>query len=247
MYLSDMHTHSIASGHGTRSTINDMARSASEKGLRLLGITDHGPATVDAGTSSYFRSLAFSPRERFGVELLFGVELNIMDTEGHVDLEEELISRLDYAIVSMHWHNFPSRSKEENTLAFLNAMQHPRVRILGHADNTNYPVDYRRLAEECLKTSTIFEINEASLAPYGYRGDTRNNCREILSCCRSLGLPILLSSDSHGPSHVGDFTYASRFVNEQLFPKELILNNHIPALKRFLLEGKLPETSKCKG
>ena len=66
MYLSDMHTHSIASGHGTSCTISDMAKAASKKGLRLLGITDHGPATLAAGTPSYFRSLTFSPRKRFG-------------------------------------------------------------------------------------------------------------------------------------------------------------------------------------
>lgn len=46
MYLSDIHTHSIASGHGTTCTISDMAKAASQKGLKLLGITDHGPATL---------------------------------------------------------------------------------------------------------------------------------------------------------------------------------------------------------
>ena len=40
MYLSDIHTHSIASGHGTTCTISDMAKAASRKGLKLLGITD---------------------------------------------------------------------------------------------------------------------------------------------------------------------------------------------------------------
>ena len=39
MYLSDMHTHSIASGHGTSCTISEMAKAASRKGLKLLGIT----------------------------------------------------------------------------------------------------------------------------------------------------------------------------------------------------------------
>ena len=65
MYLSDMHTHSIASGHGTECTITNMARAAAEKGLRLLGITDHGPGTLAAGTSSYFRSLTYSPKKTF--------------------------------------------------------------------------------------------------------------------------------------------------------------------------------------
>ena len=35
MYLSDIHTHSIASGHGTTCTISDMAKAASQKGLKL--------------------------------------------------------------------------------------------------------------------------------------------------------------------------------------------------------------------
>ena len=105
MYLSDIHTHSIASGHGTSCTISDMAKAASKKGLKLLGITDHGPGTLAAGTSSYFRSLTYAPKKRFGIELLFGAELNILDMEGHLDLNDELLSELDYALASMHAQN----------------------------------------------------------------------------------------------------------------------------------------------
>ncbi len=86
MYLSDMHTHSIASGHGTSCTISHMAKAAAQKGLKLLGITDHGPATLGAGTPSYFRSLTFSPKKRFGIDLLYGAELNILDSNGTLDL-----------------------------------------------------------------------------------------------------------------------------------------------------------------
>ena len=69
MYLSDIHTHSIASGHGTNCTISDMAKEAGRKGLKLLGISDHGPGTLASGTSSYFRSLPFCPRKRFNVDI----------------------------------------------------------------------------------------------------------------------------------------------------------------------------------
>ena len=127
MYLSDMHTHSIASGHGTYCTISEMAKTASRKGLKLLGITDHGPATLAAGTPSYFRSLTFSPRKRFGLEMFYGIELNILDKEGHTDLEEELLSRLDYAIASIHSQNYKNASCEENTEAYINAMKNPHV------------------------------------------------------------------------------------------------------------------------
>lgn len=234
MYLSDMHTHSIASGHGTSCTISDMAKAASKKGLKLLGITDHGPATLCAGTPSYFRSLTFSPKKRFGVELLFGVELNILDSKGKLDLDDQLLEGLDYAIASMHAQNYRPGTCEENTAAFLHAMKHPAVKILGHCDNPQYPVNYDAIIRSAGENGVVPEINEASLAPYSYRGDTRENSLEILRCCLRYQVPLLLSSDSHGTEHIGDFTCASDFVHSAMFPESLILNNQLPRLKVFL-------------
>mgnify|MGYP002539691655 CR=1 FL=1 len=170
MYLSDMHTHSIASGHGTSCTISDMAKSASRKGLKLLGITDHGPATLAAGTASYFRSLTYSPRKRFNVELLYGIELNILDVNGKVDLEQELLEKLDYSIAGMHAQNFHPASKEENTKAFLNVMKNSMVKILGYENreinslyltSTTWVVILSILFSLLLSTWTIYGI-------YGY-------------------------------------------------------------------------------
>lgn len=235
MYLSDLHTHSIASGHGASCTITDMAKEASRKGLKLLGITDHGPATLAAGTPSYFRSLTYAPRQRFGVELLYGVELNILDVMGNVDLESGLLSRMDYAVASMHSQNYTSGSEKENTRAYLNAMANPAVKFLGHCDDPHFPADYEKLAFFAGELDVVFEINEASLAPGGYRGDTRENCRHILDACRKYRVPVLLSSDSHGTEHIGDFTHAAQFVHCAMFPEELILNNQLPRLKAFLM------------
>ena len=43
MYLSDVHTHSIASGHGTTCTVSDMAKAAAKKGLKAS--RHHRPRT----------------------------------------------------------------------------------------------------------------------------------------------------------------------------------------------------------
>ena len=170
MYLSDMHTHSIASGHGTICTISDMAKSAEQKGLKLLGITDHGPATLCAGTPSYFRSLTFSPKKRFHVEILYGVELNILDTEGTIDLDEELLSRLDYAIASMHAQNYRTGTREENTKAYINVMKHPCVKILGHCDNPHFPADYEALAIAAKKAELLLKSTKL-LSPHMDTGE----------------------------------------------------------------------------
>ena len=234
MYLSDMHTHSVASGHGTSCTISHMAKQAAQKGLKLLGITDHGPATLAAGTASYFRSLTFSPKKRFGIELLYGIELNILDVKGTVDLDEELLCQLDYAVASMHAQNFRPLSQRENTAAYINAMKNPHVKILGHCDNPLFPVDYETIVACAKEEQVLLEINEASLAPYGYRGDTRANNLEILKYCEKYQVPLLLSSDSHGTEHIGDFTYSADFVHQAMFPEALIYNNQLPKLKVFL-------------
>ena len=38
----DIHTHTIASGHGSAATITDMVKTARTQHLNMLGISDHG-------------------------------------------------------------------------------------------------------------------------------------------------------------------------------------------------------------
>ena len=44
--IMDLHTHTIASGHAYN-TILEMAQAASDQGLELLGITEHGELLVE--------------------------------------------------------------------------------------------------------------------------------------------------------------------------------------------------------
>ena len=225
MYLSDMHTHSIASGHGTECTITNMARAAAEKGLRLLGITDHGPGTLAAGTSSYFRSLTYSPKKHFGVDLLYGIELNILDFDGTIDMDEAVLQRLDLAIASLHMPCIKPGTKKENTQAFLKVMENPYVDIIGHPGDPRYAVDYRELFRMAKETGTLLEINNASLTPGGFREGSRENIKKILLMSMEEGQPVVLGSDAHFYRNVGDFSYAEDLLKELQFPEELILNN----------------------
>ena len=79
--LLDVHTHTIASGHAF-STLQEMAAMAAEKGLQLLGITEHAPGIPGTCATIYFRNLHVVPRQMYGVELLLGAELNITDYKG---------------------------------------------------------------------------------------------------------------------------------------------------------------------
>jgi len=131
----DLHTHSISSGHGSEDTITDMIRCASESGLSLFGISDHGPATSSSAKPSYFQSLKLADRDRFGIRVLYGVELNIINTAGDVDLDDEILSALDYAIISIHPPIFKPYHDKDLSSAYICAMDHPKVRFLGHIDD----------------------------------------------------------------------------------------------------------------
>ena len=161
MFEFDPHTHSVASGHMSKSTIADIAKKAASIGLSMIGITDHGPATMCAGKAAYFRNLAYAPKKRCGIEILYGVELNILDYNGTVDLPEDILNNLDYAIISMHLPNIKPGTAEENTFAYVNAMKHPKVKIVGHCEDAKYPVDYEAIAIAAKHYQIALEINNS--------------------------------------------------------------------------------------
>ena len=55
-YQADLHTHTIASGHAYN-TIQEMAMAAKEKGICLLGITEHSMTMPGTCSEIYFQNL----------------------------------------------------------------------------------------------------------------------------------------------------------------------------------------------
>ncbi|MDL2301966.1 PHP domain-containing protein [Lachnospiraceae bacterium OttesenSCG-928-D06] len=227
----DIHTHSAASGHGTTDTITHMAKAAAKKGMAVLGFSDHGPATPGSCKESFFRSLLLAPKERFGIRLLYGIEANIIDENGTLDVENELLAKLDFCIASLHSNVFPLSEKASPdlyTTACINAMKNPYVKILGHIDDTNFPKDHVLVAKAAIASGVILELNEVSISPDGYRGNARPNAIAYLTECIHYKHPILLSSDSHGSARIGETPYSLELLESLNCPKSLILNNQDP-------------------
>ena len=222
--LMDLHTHSISSGHGSTDTVNDMAKAAAKARLQILGISEHGPASAGSAKPSYFRSLKLAKRHRFGVQLLFGAEVNIITPAGALDLEDEVLAGLDYALVSIHPPTLTPYEHRDLTHAYVNAMEHPNVRFLGHIDDARFPVDFERLLAIAKEKGVYPEINNGSLMPNAYRKGGQENCRKILKICKKLNLPVLLSSDSHGINNIGNMEYIYPLLDDINFPSNLIIN-----------------------
>ena len=232
-FIIDMHTHTLASGHAY-STLFENAMEASKKGIRLLGITDHAPSMKGTTHPSFFNNFSVIPREQFGVEIFMGAELNICDYEGRVDLPREVLERFDIAIASLHPPCIDFGTVKENTSALLGAMENPNIHIIGHPGDPRYPLDVRAVVAAADRTHTILEINNASLYPDGFRKGSDRVMGEILLLCKEKSVPVLLGSDAHYCTHIGDFGYAVKLLEETGFPEELVLNQSVEELKAYL-------------
>ncbi len=236
-YLLDSHTHSTASGHAYH-TIDEMAREASERGLALLAITEHAVAMPGTCHRYYFENLKALPRRMYGIEVLFGAEVNILDYDGRVDLEQSLLKQMDVVVASLHPPCISPGTREENTGAFLKAIENPAVNIVGHPDDGRYPIDYDTLAAAAKEQHVLIELNNASLNPEGFRKNAWDNDRILLKCCEKYGTEIILDSDAHCRMEIGDHRYSSQLLEEMEFPEELIVNRSVEAYKKYINRGR---------
>ena len=234
----DTHTHTLASGHAYN-TINEMAKTAADKGLKGLAITEHAPQMPGTCHLFYFQNLRVVPRKRYGIELLLGTELNIMNEDGEVDIPEETLKTLDIAIASMHTPCFKGeRTVEKVTAAYEKVMEHRYVDIIGHPDDGRFPVDMERLVSQAKKTGTLLEVNNSSLRPDGFRENTRENCLRMIKECKKQGAMIVLGSDSHVDVDIAEYPYAEEVLKKADFPEELIANLSLEKLKASLKHNK---------
>ena len=229
-YVLDLHTHTIASGHAYN-TLREMAKAASDKGLSVLGITEHAPKMPGTCHSFYFHNLKTVPRELYGIRLLLGSEVNIMDFEGNIDLEERDLKGMDIIIASLHTPCIKPGSIKENTTAYLKVMENPYVNIIGHPDDGRYPVDYRALVEGAKEKGKVLELNNHSLDPKCFRRDARENDLKMLELCKEYAVHVIMGSDAHFDTLIGEFSMAKKLLEEVDFPEELVLNRSVEALQ----------------
>lgn len=232
-YVLDSHTHTIASGHAYN-TVFEMVQAAKDKGLELLGLTEHAMTLPGTCHRFYFENLRMMPREIFGIEVMFGTEANIMDMDGTLDMPESILKKMDVVIASMHTPCYKSGTAEENTQAYINAMKNPRVDIIGHPDDGRYPVLMEELVKAAKEYHVLLELNNSSLHPLASRKDARPNDIEMLNLCKQYEVPIILNSDAHTAFDVGNYIYSEELVRETDFPEALIVNRSVEEYKKFI-------------
>ncbi|MGH4137967.1 phosphatase [Clostridium sp.] len=233
-FVADLHTHTIVSGHAY-STLMENAKYASEIGLEILGVTDHGPNMPGAPDLWYFGNFKVLPRELYGVKMLYGCEANIIDYEGNLDIPLEVQKKLDVMIVSMHQPLMEgAKSADLNTATILKAMDNPNVNILGHMGNPKFPIHEEEIVKKAKEKNILIELNNSSFI--SSRLGSEKNCIKIIKLCKKFGVKIIVNSDAHFCYSIGNFAVAEKALKDITMPEELIINTNKKMLIEFLRE-----------
>lgn len=229
----DLHTHTVASGHAYCS-LREMAKTAADKGLELLGITEHAPKMPGTCHKFYFNNLKVVPRELYGIQLLLGSEVNILDADGRVDLEEKTLKQMDVVVASLHVPCIKPGSRQENTQSYINAMKNPYINIIGHPDDGRYEVDYEALVQGAKEYGKVLELNNHSMEPDCNRENAVENDTIMLNYCKKYQVPVIMDSDAHFDLLIGEFDLARELLTKLDFPEELVLNRSVESVKKYV-------------
>ncbi|KAB3529993.1 phosphatase [Alkaliphilus serpentinus] len=228
-FIMDVHCHTIASGHAF-STVMELANYAKSINYQLLAITDHGPAMPGAPKPLYFKNLKAIPEEINGVRILRGVEVNILDYDGGLDLSEDILKEMDFVIASFHRPCIAPSSILENTKVLRKLMEKPYISMIGHPGNPLFEVDIKSLINGAKETGTLIEINNSSLKPNSFRLGSYDRCYRILEESLKEKIMVAFGSDAHIAMEIGNFTFAEGMLKELKAYDDLIVNTSVEKL-----------------
>ena len=250
----DTHTHSSTLADRFHCTYEQLWERAGQLGLTGLGVTDHIHNNLankpDAESFIFHHShilcLNLLQREKHGVKLYRGAEIDIINKEGDLcgsniendffnydgTLVDLILSKLDYAIASVHTYTMnedvSAISAKEGTAMYINAMQHPKVLILGHIGRGGINYELREVVKAVKELGKTIEINE------GDSIKTPDTIRKIANYCAETGTMVSIGSDSHGVGRLGLFTSTLPILEEISFPLELIVNRDMESFESFI-------------
>lgn len=215
----DFHSHSFFSNCGIHTHIELLTR-AKELGLKGLAITDHGPALNSRITPPFFDRLK-NPIN--GIKLLKGMECNIVDNSGTIDLPLRYCKFLDLVLLGLHPNIARGQSRETYTEMMLTALEkNPWVDIVTHPDEKDYPLDYQTVAVHAKKYGIALELNNSKLL---HDRTSPAEMTKLITACKVTGCSVALGSDAHALEEIGLDDAIRPFLTQLKFPDDLLVNN----------------------
>lgn len=232
-YPIDLHIHTNVNPHAY-STLEENIRSAQEKGMRVIAITNHGPALQDSPHWWSLVNMRVIPEYVGDLRVLKGVETNIIDENGNFDINQRIYDVMDIILCGLHTVEAYGDPSDiiKNTRAVINMIRSQKIDIMVHLGNPQFPLEYELVVQEAVKAGIAIEINNSSLK--NSRKGSRPNCKKILELCKKYEAMVSLGTDSHISYDIGEFKEAQLLIEEVGYPVESIINYSMENLDKFL-------------
>lgn len=232
-YLIDLHIHTNVNPHAY-STLEENIRNAQEKGMRVIAITNHGPALQDSPHWWSLVNMRVIPEYVGDLRVLKGVETNIIDENGNFDINQRIYDVMDIILCGLHTVEAYGDPSDiiKNTRAVINMIRSQKIDIMVHLGNPQFPLEYELVVQEAVKAGVAIEINNSSLK--NSRKGSRPNCKKILELCKKYEAMVSLGTDSHISYDIGEFKEAQLLIEEVGYPVESIINYSMENLDKFL-------------
>lgn len=184
-------------------------------------LTDHGPGMPGSTHPYHFGNLRILPRRIHGVRFFSGVEANIMDLEGGVDLADYLLRRLDFVLAGFHDICFEPRSMADNTKAMIAALANPLIDAISHPGNPQFAVDQRAVVQAAVRYGKALEINNSS---FRIRKGSAESCADLATMCAEEGALVVCGSDAHYWRDVGNVALALDLIKAAGIARDHVIN-----------------------
>jgi DNA polymerase (family X) len=233
----DLHLHTDSSPDG-RMTIEMILETATKRGYEYVLITDHtqglrfgGLGEADLASQA---ELIDRLRSRFPELVVFhGAELNI-DRDGSLDIDDQALDRLDFAVAGVHSHF--GLSRDEQTKRVVAALAHPTVRVLAHpfgrriGIRSPLDIDMARVVEEAISHDVALESN-------GHR-DRLDLSAEWVGRAVELGAVLAANSDAHRLPEMANVSNAVATLQRAgVGPDRVVNARPVESLRHWLENG----------
>src|SRR6059036_3313099 len=217
------HCHTTASdGHNT---LQEMAEAAQTLGLEYLGIADHSRSSIQAHgidepkLRAQIGTIRKLNKKLRGFRIFAGIECDIL-RDGSLDLPDDVLSQLDYVIVSVH--SVFNLNEQAMTQRVIRAMENPLVTMLAHPTGRlllkrePYHIDIPAILDAAARTGTWIELNAA---PKRLDLDWR-----WWALAKQKGVKCVINPDAHRTDRLQDLWFGIGIARKGWLTKDDVMN-----------------------
>ncbi|NJD63620.1 MAG: DNA polymerase/3'-5' exonuclease PolX [Deltaproteobacteria bacterium] len=219
----DLHAHTRWSDGSHE--LDDLVAAAKARGYRYLAVTDHSKGLGIAHgldenrVREQIARIDAANRKLSDFRILKGIEVDIRG-DGALDLDDEVLSRLDIVVASIHSGFRQGKERITNRLLsavrnpFVSVIAHPTGRLIGERDP--YEADLEAVFREAARRGIAMEINANPM-----RLDLSDRHARM---AKQVGIPLVVSTDVHITANLDYMEYGVGVARRGWIGKGDVLN-----------------------